>query len=119
MRNKSLHQALLAFTEEAAFQLENDASEGAEVPFELVEAPGARTPLYCYRALTGDFIRARVDDLGRLPTHTPAARALASVGGLDIYLRARGERRVPDDNEERAEYQIEARRWCRGCMKKC
>src|SRR3989442_3434989 len=97
-----------AFTGEAAFQLEHDASEGAEVPLELVEAPGARTPLYCYRALTGDFIRARVDDLGRLPTHTPAARALAGVGGLEIYLRARGERRIPDDNEERADAVLRA-----------
>jgi hypothetical protein len=108
VRNRSLHQALLAFTEEAAFQLENDASEGAEVPFELVEAPGARTPLYCYHALTGDFIRERVSALGRLPSYSAAARALAGVGGLDVYLRARGERRVPDQPDELADAVLRA-----------
>ncbi|MDX6642046.1 MAG: hypothetical protein QOD76_8 [Solirubrobacteraceae bacterium] len=108
MRNQSLHQALLAFTEEAAFQLENDASEGAEVPFELLEAPGARTPLYCYHALTGDFIRERVSALGRLPTYVAASRALVGVGGLDVYLRARGERRVPDEPDELADAVLRA-----------
>ncbi|MDX6668670.1 MAG: hypothetical protein QOK04_2050 [Solirubrobacteraceae bacterium] len=108
MRNRSLHQALLAFTEEAAFQLENDASDGAEVPFELVEAPGARTSLYCYHALTGDFIREHISALGRLPSYAAAARALAGVGGLDVYLRARGERRIPDDPDERADAVLRA-----------
>src|SRR2546423_1204324 len=108
MRKPSPHQALLAFTEEAAFQLENDASEGAEVPFELLEAPGARTPLYCYHALTGDFIRERVSALGRLPTYVAAGRGLAGVGGLDVYLRVRGERRVPDEPDELADAVLRA-----------
>ena len=108
MRNRSLHQVLLAFTEEAAFQLESDAAEGAEVPFEVIEAPGVRTSLYCYRALTGEFIRERVDELGRLSSYLAAARALQGVGGLDAYLRARGEAPIPGDPSERADAALRA-----------
>lgn len=108
MRNRSLHEALRAFTEQAAFSLEADTHAGAEVPFEVVESPGARTPLYCYRPLTDDFIRARLGELGRLPTHLPAQRALEGLGGLDEYLAARGEPRVPDDPGQRADATLRA-----------
>ena len=76
MRNRLLHQTLKDFTEEAAWQLAAETARGAEVPFEVAEERGARTPLYCYRPLTDEFIRARVGQLGRLRAYAPAARAL-------------------------------------------
>jgi hypothetical protein len=97
MRNRTLYQSLRDFAEQAAFQLEADASGGAEIPFEVVESPGARAPLYCYRPLTGNFIRDRLGVLGRLPTYAPARRAVEQLGGLEAYLRVRGEPRIPED----------------------
>jgi hypothetical protein len=103
MRNRSLHEALQAFTEQAALTLDAETHAGAEVPFEVVESPGARTALYCYRPLTDEFIGQRADTLERLPGHLPAVRALEGLGGLDDYLAARGEARVPEDPVDRAE----------------
>jgi hypothetical protein len=103
MRNRTLHDTLRAFAEESALQLAADATGGAEVPFEVVESPGARTPLYCYRPLTGQFIRDRLGELSRLPTYVPARRGLEQLGGLESYLRVRGEPRVPEDAGERAD----------------
>ena len=101
MRNRSLHQALHAFAEQAALQLAADAAGGAEVPFELTESRrGARTPLYCYQPLIDEFIRERVGVIGRLPTYVAAGRALDQLSGLDAYLRARGQPRVPADHAE-------------------
>ena len=76
MRNRQLHAALAAFAEEAAWQLQSDTSEGADVPFEVVAAGRSDSPLYCYRPLTGDFISERVSLLGRLPTYLPAIAVL-------------------------------------------
>src|SRR3954469_15016343 len=103
MRNRTLHQTLHDFAEQAALQLEADASAGAEIPFEVVETPGARAALYCYRPLTGEFIRERLGVLTGLPTYAPARRALEPLGGLEAYLRVRGEPRIPDDVTERAD----------------
>jgi hypothetical protein len=102
MRNRQLHAALAAFAEEAAWQLSSDATEGAEVPFEVVAAGRRDSPLYCYRPLTGDFIAERVSLLGRLPSYLPALNALVTCGGLDAYLKSRGEP-APRDGRERAE----------------
>lgn len=96
MRNRHLHTALFAFTEEAAWQLASDQGSGEdELSFEVDEIGSARkaSPLYCYRPLTADFIDRRLSILGRLPTYTPAIHALQSCGGLDDYLLARGENR--------------------------
>jgi hypothetical protein len=105
MRNRPLHDALAAFAEEAAWLLAGDAADGAEVPFELVESRGRRrdTPLYCYRPLTGAFIRDRVGVFGRLPTYAPAARALAGMDGIAGYLREQGEARFPSEQRELAD----------------
>ncbi len=103
MRNRVLHQSLRDFAEQASFQLEADATSGAEIPFEVVESPGANAPLYCYRPLTADFIRDRLGVLGVLPTYASARRALEGLGGVDAYLRVRGEPRIPDDPGERAD----------------
>jgi hypothetical protein len=67
---------------------------GAEVPFEL--EPRARrgsssgTALYCYRSLTGEFIRERLAAIERLPIHALAADALSGYDGLDRYLTSVG-----------------------------
>ncbi len=106
MRNTTLHQILEAFTAEAASRLAAETARGAEIPFELVESdprPRRRPPLYCYRPLTGAFIRERLGLLLALPTYAPAARALASQPGVESYLRQRGEPRVPGEARERAD----------------
>jgi hypothetical protein len=107
MRHRPLHSALRAYADEAAAALSADVADGAEVPFELAEAGGtarrSRTPLYCYRPLTGAFIRERLGRLAKLETYPPAARALTGLDGVDAYLRARGEQRVPRDDRDRAD----------------
>jgi hypothetical protein len=106
VRNASLHSILEAFTADASIQLKADTASGAEVPFEVIETesgPRGRAPLYCYRPLTGVFIRERVGVLSALPTYAPAARALATLDGLDTYLRERDEPRIPEEPRERAE----------------
>ena len=105
MRHRPLHAALSAFAEEAAWQLAEATSDGAEVPFEIVESRAARrdTPLYCYRPLTEDFIRDRKGMLELLPTYPAASRALAALDGVDDYLREQSEPRVPDEPRERAD----------------
>jgi hypothetical protein len=108
MRNRSLHQRLRAFAEEAAFQLCADAEGADDMPFEVVASPGARTPLYCYRPLTGEFILDREGALAGLPTYRPAAAALAGLGGIEDYLRLRGESRVPADRDERGDLALRA-----------
>ena len=40
VHNRTLHDALHAFAEQAAWQLAAEVADGAEVPFELVEARG-------------------------------------------------------------------------------
>lgn len=103
MRNRPLHQLLEAFTTDAAMQLSADTAQGAEVPFEVIEEPGARAPLYCYRPLIGAFIRERLGLLSALPTYAPAARALSLLDGVDAYLREQGQRRIPTEARERAD----------------
>lgn len=103
MRSPALHDALAAFAAEAADRLAADAAAGAEIPFELVEQPGARSSLAFYRPLTSEFIHQRVAVLGRLPSYGRAAAALQRQAGLETYLQARGEPRVPPGRGERAD----------------
>ena len=105
MRNTTLHGALEAFTADAAGRLAMETARGAEIPFEIVENEGrpGRTALYCYRPLTGAFIRERLGLLGALPTYAPASQALAAVEGVDGYLQQRGEARIPADPREQAD----------------
>jgi hypothetical protein len=98
-----LHGLLEAFTTDAGTRLDLAASDGDEIPFEVVETAGGRSgrlPLYCYRPLTADFIRARLGLLVALPTYAPAARALEGVGGLELYLRGRGETNLSDGRDQ-------------------
>lgn len=106
MRNLTLHGLLEEFTTDAGMRLDLAAAEGDEIPFEVVTTDGGRSgriPLYCYRPLTGDFIRARLGLLGALPSYAPVARALEGVGGLELYLRARGLSGMPDESRGQAD----------------
>jgi hypothetical protein len=103
VHNATLHSILQEFTADAAMQLSAEVSRGAEMPFELVEERGGRVPLYCYRPLTGSFIRQNVGALVGLPSYAAAARALAAAEGSENYLRERGEPRVPAEPRERAD----------------
>jgi len=105
MRHRPLHAALSAFADEAAWQLAEATSGGADVPFELVESRGARrdTPLYCYRPLTESFIRDRKGVLELLPSYPAAVRALSALDGVGDYLRQQSEPRVPAQPRERAD----------------
>ena len=94
MHNRALHDSLAAFVEEAAWQLAEEVSGGAEIPFELDATPTRSAPLYCYRPLTGRFIAQRIGMLARLPSYPAAAQGLAQLPDLPAYLRHRG-RRVP------------------------
>src|SRR6188472_67349 len=81
MHNRALHDTLAAFVEEAAWQLAEEVSGGAEVPFEVIEQGRASAPLYCYRPLTQRFIaeRAGADLPGRHPgAHDPSRPARLS-----------------------------------------
>jgi hypothetical protein len=107
VRNGTLHQTLEAFTADAAARLVSETAAGAEIPFELIEEPGARVPLYCYRPLTADFIRGRVGLLAALASYAPAARAVAALEGLESYLHEHGETRVPDEPRQRADVALQ------------
>lgn len=106
MRNTTLYGVMEAFASEAAMQLTAETSSGAEIPFELVETAGGprgRVPLYCYRPLTGAFIRERLGLLAAMPTYAPALRALSGLDGVDAYLRQCGETRIPTERRECAD----------------
>ena len=74
MHNRALHDSLAAFVEEAAWQLAEEVSGGAEMPFELDATPTRSAPLYCYRPLTGRFIAQRIGMLAA-PAVLPGRRA--------------------------------------------
>ena len=105
MRNATLHGILHEFTADSAMQFTAATACGAEIPFELIESDDgfSRVPLYCYRPLTGAFIRERLGLLSHLPSYTAASRALADLNGAGEYLRQRGEQQLPSADRERAD----------------
>jgi hypothetical protein len=110
MHNRALHDSLAAFVEEAAWQLAEEVSGGAEVPFELIDAslPARSAPLYCYRPLTGRFIAERAGQLGKLPSYPAAVQGLAALPDLPAYLEARGRRTPSPDGRTQAEAALQA-----------
>lgn len=106
MGQRELHDALAAFVEEAAWELAAATAAGEEVPFEVVDAAppsGRGRPLYCYRPMTGAFVRGHAHLLTGLDSHRRAAAALtASPDGLEEYLEARAVRPVPGELRDRA-----------------
>jgi hypothetical protein len=90
MRALQIQAALTEHVEAVAVHLHAEVAAGAEVPFELESQRTRRgsgaAPLYCYRALTGEFIAERQSQLERLPSYGPAASLLEGFDGLDRYL---------------------------------
>jgi hypothetical protein len=106
MHNRALHDSLATFVEEAAWQLAEEVSGGAEVPFELVDASlsgRASAPLYCYRPLTGRFIADRTSELAKLPSYPAAVHGLAALPDLPAYLDVRGRRTPSPDHRQQAD----------------
>jgi hypothetical protein len=93
MRSRQLETALGELFAASAALLHADVVAGAEVPFELGARSarrGASTTLYCYRALTGEFIAQREAALRHLPGYAEACKLLEDFEGLDRYLAAVG-----------------------------
>ena len=111
MHNRALHDILAAFVEEAAWQLAEEVSGGAEIPFELINAaPSSRSsaPLYCYRPLTQRFLAERAGALARLPSYVPAVQGMMGLPDLPSYLRARGRRPPGSDAHAQADAALQA-----------
>ncbi len=112
MHNRALHDTLAAFVEEAASQLAEEVSGGAEIPFELMTAGGppsrSSAPLYCYRPLTQRFLAERAGSLGRLPSYVAAVQGLMALPDLPSYLRARGRRPPASDARSQADATLQA-----------
>ena len=108
MHNRALHDSLAAFVEEAAWQLAEEVSGGAEVPFELVEQGRASAPLYCYRPLTGRFLADRSSELAKLPSYPAAVQGLGGLPDLPAYLQERGRRTPSPDPRAQAEAALQA-----------
>jgi hypothetical protein len=108
MHNRALHDTLAAFVEEAAAQLAEEVSGGAEVPFELIEQGRTSAPLYCYRPLTQRFIAERAGALGRLPSYLAAVQGLMTLPDLGAYLSARGRRPGGPDSRALADAALQA-----------
>jgi len=112
MRSVQLQAALTEFVEAAASHLHAEVASGAEVPFELEPQRTRRgsggPALYCYRALTGEFIAERQAELERLPSHGAAARLLEGFDGLDRYLASVGADPMRDDARTRVRAAIKA-----------
>jgi hypothetical protein len=92
MRSRQLHVCLYEFAEQAAFVLASATQAGSDVGYEVVAEGGRgnRPALYCYRALTGEFIDRHREALRRLPSYQRAVGTLAGLDGLGAYLDARG-----------------------------
>jgi hypothetical protein len=103
MHNRALHDTLAAFVEEAAWQLAEEVSGGAEIPFELIEEGRRSAPLYCYRPLTQRFLAERAGARGRLPTYVAAVQGMMGLPDLAGYLRACGRRPSGPDSRSHAD----------------
>ena len=108
MHNRALHDSLAAFVEEAAWQLAEEISGGAEVPFELIEQGRASAPLYCYRPLTGRFLADRSTELAKLPSYPAAVQGLMTLPDLPAYLQARQRRTPSPDQRLQADAALQA-----------
>ena len=108
MHNRALHDTLAAFVEEAAWQLAEEVSGGAEIPFELIEQGRSSSPLYCYKPLTQRFLAERAGALGRLGSYVQAVQGLAALPDLPSYLRARGRRPSGSDPRSLADAALQA-----------
>jgi hypothetical protein len=106
MHSLPLQAALTEYLEAAAAHLAAEVSAGAEVPYELESQRTRRgagaAALYCYRALTGEFIGERASQLERLSSYGAAASLLMSFDGLDRYLANANAEPIRGDGRSRA-----------------
>lgn len=112
MQSRQLEASLTEFFAAAGAYLRAELVAGAEVPFE-VGAQGRRrgssaATLYCYRALTGEFIAEREPALKRLSGHAEALKALEHFDGLDRYLASVGGEAAQAKGRARAQQALTA-----------
>ncbi|HEY5390030.1 MAG TPA: hypothetical protein VIJ83_05695 [Solirubrobacteraceae bacterium] len=88
MPSRTLHAALQSFVVEASAALREAIAAGDEVGFEVIASGSGRQRrgLYCYEALTGEFIDRHWGRLLVLPAGHEAQMELAEAGGLEEYL---------------------------------
>ena len=91
------------FAGQAAGRLKAAVEAGSEIPFEVAEAPGARSVLYRYKPLSGEFLRERVAELRALDAFAASITALSRIEGISGYLRVLGTTYVPALEHDRAE----------------
>jgi hypothetical protein len=107
MRSQQLETTLTDFLTAAGAHLRAEIAAGAEVPFELGAQRGRRSSstatLYCYRALTGQFIAEREPALRRLPAHAASVTVLEHFDGLDRYLASVGGESARAKGQSRSE----------------
>jgi hypothetical protein len=103
VRDRALHDQLRAFAERVREQLAGRVEAGAEIAFEVAEQPGARSVLYHYRPLSGDFVRDNFEALRELEGFDPLVLALSQIEGIAAYLRSLGAGEPPASECERAE----------------
>jgi hypothetical protein len=112
MRSRQLEASLTEFFGAASAYLRAEIASGAEVPFELGTQAARRgrtgTPLYTYRALTGQFIGERDAAIKRLPGHAEAGRLLEHFDGLDRYLASVGGEAARAKGRARAQHALKA-----------
>jgi hypothetical protein len=107
VRNRALHDQLEAFTLAAGERLGGLLDDGAEIPYEVAESPGARSVLYRYRPLSAEFVGERFPELRALPSFPETLAALTSIEGVSAYLRVMGTSYVPASERDRAEAALE------------
>jgi hypothetical protein len=111
MRSRQLETALRSLFGAVGAHLRAEVAAGAEVPFEVGSAAnraGGGTPLYCYRALTSEFIVERDEEIKRLAPYDEAMRLLEGFDGLDRYLASLGFDARRRDRGARARAAIQA-----------
>jgi hypothetical protein len=108
VRNRALHDQLRLFAGQSADRLRAAVEAGSEIPFEVTEAPGARSALYRYTPLTGEFVRERFGELRSLEAYSATVTALSRVEGTSAYLRVLGTSYVPAFEHDRAETTLAA-----------
>jgi hypothetical protein len=103
VRNRALHDQLERFCKAVAERLHREIEAGAEIPFEVVEKPGASSVLYHYEPLSGEFLRERYGQLRSLAGYDQCLSALARVEGTGAYLRTLGVAHTPAGDRDRAD----------------
>jgi hypothetical protein len=103
VRNRALRDQLHDFSQGAAEKLNAALADGAEIPFEVAENPGAKSVLYRYRPLSGQFIRERMVELRATEGYVQVLLALSKVEGTSAYLRVLGETYAPTSDRDRSD----------------